>query len=310
MKRFYPFLSLAALVAFAISSSGQNSAPKGVANNSSGSGPATGANSRTAAPVTERYDTGDQTAVGEPILPAPPMPKGSTTLIGGTVEGVDHVRNRVAIKPFGGKRMMVHFDERTHIYRDGVETTQLAIRKGERVYVDTMAAGSEVLARNIRVVTQLNAADTRGQVINASNGELSIRDELSGEPVKLAVDDNTRVTRDGRQVPLTEVTPGSLVAIEFSPNKADRGVARQIDLLAAPGSMFTFAGRVTNLDLSQGLMSIANQSDDRTYDVSVLRPQLPGDLMVGSDVVVKAVFDGKEYKANSVDVTQARTQNR
>ena len=33
------------------------------------------------------------------------------------------------------------YDKRTHVYRDGVETTQLGIRKGDRAYVDTMLDG-------------------------------------------------------------------------------------------------------------------------------------------------------------------------
>ncbi len=271
--------------------------------------PKTGSPAEMPAPVTQRYDTAEQgpAGTGEPILPAPPMPRSTTTLVGGMVDGVDHVRDHVTLRPFGGKKMVVHFDERTHVYRDGVETTQLAIHKGDRVYVDTMLDGSQVLARNIRVITQANAADARGQVITNSGGEISIRDDLSGQPVGLAVDGNTHVVRDGKPVGIAEVTPGSLVTVQFAPDKADRGIAREIRVLASPGAVFTFAGRVTNLDLSVGQISIANQSDNRTYDISVVRPLLPGDLMVGSDVVVKAMFDGKEYRANSVNVTQART---
>lgn len=259
-------------------------------------------------PVTERYDTNQGTGPStEPILPVPPMPKSTTTLIGGTVESVDHVRDHLTVKPFGGKKISVHFDQRTHIYRDGVETTQLAIKKNERVYVDTQLDRSEVLARNIRLITQENAADARGQVLTASNGQLSIRDVLSGESVDLATNAKTRVFRDGTEVPISQVTPGSLITVQFVPGQENRGVAQEIKLLAAPGSVFTFAGQVTNLDLSQEMMSIANQSDNRTYDITVLQHVVPGNLMVGSDVVVKATFDGKQYRANSVDVTKART---
>lgn len=319
MKRFYPYCVLLVVVAcagFGLAQSEQSAQSKdsaGQANPTAAAAAAkTASPAEMPAPVTQRYDTADQgpAGTGEPILPAPPMPKSTTTLVGGMVDGVDHVRDRVSLRPFGGKKMVVHFDERTHIYRDGVETTQLAIHKGDRVYVDTMLDGSQVLARNIRVITQANAADARGQVITNSGGEISIRDDLSGQPVGLAVDGNTHVVRDGKPVAIAEVTPGSLVTVQFAPDKADRGIAREIRVLASPGATFTFAGRVTNLDLSVGQISIANQSDNRTYDISVVRPLLPGDLMVGSDVVVKAMFDGKEYRANSVNVTQARTGNR
>jgi hypothetical protein len=316
MKRFYPYCVLVAVLAcgsFGLAQSEKSAqskeSPAQANRPASPAAPATAAPAEMPAPVTQHYDNADQgpAGTGEPILPAPPMPKSTTTLVGGTVDGVDHVRDRVSLRPFGGKKMVVHFDERTHVYRDGVETTQLAIHKGDRVYVDTMLDGSQVLARNIRVITQANAADTRGQVIANSGGEISIRDDLSGQPVGLAIDSNTHVVRDGKQVAIAEVTPGSLVTVQFAPDKPDRGIAREIRVLASPGAVFTFAGRVTNLDLSVGQLSIANQSDNRTYDISVVRPLLPGNLMVGSDVVVKAMFDGKEYRANSVNVTQART---
>lgn len=319
MKRFYPYCVLLAVIGCAslgLAQTEQSAQSKAsgaqVSQTAAPVAPKPASPAETPAPVTQHYDTADQgpAGTGEPILPAPPMPKSTTTLVGGMVDGVDHVHDRVALRPFGGKKMVVHFDERTHVYRDGVETTQLAIRKGDRVYVDTMLDGSQVLARNIRVITQANAADTRGQVITNSGGEISIRDDLSGQPVGLAVDSNTHVVRDGKQVAVAEVTPGSLVTVQFAPDKADRGIAREIHVLASPGAVFTFAGRVTNLDLSVGQLSIANQSDDRTYDISVVRPLLPRDLMVGSDVVVKAMFDGKEYRANSVNVTRARTGNR
>lgn len=321
MKRFYPYCVLVAVVAcgsFGLAQSVKSAQNKDAQAQSqsnqaaSPAAPAVAAPADLPAPVTQRYDNADQgpTGTGEPILPAPPMPKSTTTLVGGTVDGVDHVRDRVALHPFGGKKMVVHFDERTHIYRDGVETTQLAIHKGDRVYVDTMLDGSQVLARNIRVITQISAADARGQVLVNSGNEISLRDDLSGQPVDLVVDGNTHVVRDGKQATVADLTPGSLVTVQFAPDKADRGIAREIRVLASPGAVFTFSGRVTNLDLSVGQISIANQSDSKTYDISVVRPLLPGNLMVGSDVVVKAMFDGKQYTANSVNVTQARTGNR
>jgi len=321
MKRFYPYCVLAAVVACgsfglaqnAKSAQSKNSQAQSQSNQpASPATPAVAAPADLPAPVTQRYDNADQgpAGTGEPILPAPPMPKSTTTLVGGTVDGVDHVRDRVSLRPFGGKKMVVHFDERTHIYRDGVETTQLAIHKGDRAYVDTMSDGSQVLARNIRVITQVNDADARGQVLTNSGNGISLQDELSGQAVDLSVNGDTHVVRDGKQATVADLTPGSLVTVQFAPDKTDHGIAREIRLLASPGAVFTFAGRVTNLDLSVGQISIANQSDNKTYDISVVRPLLPGNLMVGSDVVVKAMFDGKEYRADSVNVTQARTGNK
>src|SRR5262249_51616637 len=102
----------------------------------------------------------DSSNIGDPLLDVPPLPKGNVTVVGGTVEKVDQIRNKMVVEPFGGgDKLKVTFDERTHIFRDGTETTQMGIHKGDRVYVDTMLDGARVFARNIRVQSQVGAAD-------------------------------------------------------------------------------------------------------------------------------------------------------
>ena len=78
-----------------------------------------------------------------PLLEIPPLPKSNTTLIGGFATSIDHVRNRLTVQPFGrGEKVKLFTDERTHIYRNGAETTVLGIHKGDRVYVDTITVAS------------------------------------------------------------------------------------------------------------------------------------------------------------------------
>src|SRR5690348_14519362 len=60
----------------------------------------------------------------DPLLDLPALPKGSVTLLGGTVKSIDQVRDHLTVEPFGGKSEKIAFDERTHFYRDGGETTQ------------------------------------------------------------------------------------------------------------------------------------------------------------------------------------------
>ncbi len=124
-----------------------------------GTQPAAGAPEEPEQPKTEILDS-SATSSGvvatdghDPVLDPAPLPNGSTTLVGGIVTGVDHVRNRLSMRVFGGGKWKVGFDERTHIFRNGAETTQLAIKKGERVYVDTMLdkKNHEIFARNIRL---------------------------------------------------------------------------------------------------------------------------------------------------------------
>src|SRR5215510_4905242 len=95
-----------------------------------------------AAPKTEILDSsatsGALTTDGhDPILDPAPVPATITTLVGGTISAIDRMRNKLSVQVFGGNRWTINFDERTHIFHNGAETTQLALKKGERVYIDT-----------------------------------------------------------------------------------------------------------------------------------------------------------------------------
>ena len=52
---------------------------------------------------------------------------------------------------FGGGRTRIRFDARTHIYRDGMVAALGDLQNGSRVYVDTVLAGVDIFAENIRV---------------------------------------------------------------------------------------------------------------------------------------------------------------
>src|SRR5580700_450371 len=56
----------------------------------------------------------NQSAHAVPDLPS--QPKGKTTLMGGKIRSVDHVRDRIVLDIFGGGHMTVLFDERTHVF--------------------------------------------------------------------------------------------------------------------------------------------------------------------------------------------------
>ncbi len=257
-------------------------------------------------PTTVRPDGGDKrkTIDTDPVMGVPALPNGKTSMIGGTVSKIDGVHNKMNVKIFGkGGQWDLAFDERTHFYRDGAETTFENVKKGDRVYVDTMLDGHRILARNVRVVTNTGPADARGQVTSYGNGSMEIRDELSARPVFFQVTDATEVKRDGRAGSLADVRQGSLIAVQFLPGKENRGVAKTITVLAAPGENFTFAGKITHLDLRAGILAVENRTDSKTYDIAFDREhKLPSNLMVGSDVKVAAMFDGKQYKASQINV--------
>ena len=250
----------------------------------------------------------DAVDANDPLFGVPPLPKGKVSLIGGTVQKIDRLRNRVKVKTFGGgKSMSMAFDERTHIYRDGVETTERGIRQGDRVYVDTMLDGGRLFARNIRVVTSLKPSDAQGQIVfyDARSGRMTVRDDLSATPVSFRVTHDT-VVKGGDGQGAIELVPGALVTVRFAPDKSNRDLAREISVLAVPGTMVTFSGKVRHLDMSTRTIAVENLTDNKTYELSFEPGVVKNDVTVGSDVSVSAVFRGKGYKAQSVSTSQAR----
>ena len=242
-----------------------------------------------------------------PLLEPPPLPKGKPTLIGGLAIHVDQVRNHLTVQPFGGgPRIKVFVDERSHIYRDGAETTVLGIHKGDRVYVDTMLDGSNIFAKNVRVVTQTGKAQMRGQVVgfNREKGTLSVRDQLSAQPINFDVSAGTRFSSADGATTAGDLQPGSLVDVQFAPNRNNRPSAQQIVVLAQPGDTYVFSGVIVSLDMRTSSLSLQNRSDQQTYELHFSVPAASGShaLKVGAQVTARAVFDGKEYKANNLEI--------
>lgn len=241
----------------------------------------------------------------DPRFGVPPMPKGRVSLIGGIVQNIDPIRQRVTVRVFGNnKKMTFGYDERSHLYRDDVPVTYKGLQKGEHVYIDSMLdRNNHLFARNVRVVTSLKPADARGQIMQFQprTGLLIIRDELSRAPVYLHIAPDTKITgnhADSRQ----DLIPGSLVAVHFASDYHRSDIAREIDILAIPGSIFTFAGNVTHLDMPDGILAVHNRSDDKTYELRFDPGVVSDNVTVGSDVTVSAEFAGTEYKAKSVKV--------
>jgi len=215
------------------------------------------------------------------------------------------------VEPFGNHaRMKFIFDERSHIYRDGVETTQLAIKKGDRVYVDSQLDGPKMFARNVRLVTQLTPADADGQLLSYDqrNGVISMRDRLSSQAIRFSVNADTRISKaDDQAGSPADLQPGALVSVEFAPDRSNRGIAQKIKVLALPGAQFRFAGAITHLDVKSNIMAIENTSDGKNYEVGFERADVTGrdDLAVGAEVNVVATFQGDKYLAREISVTQA-----
>jgi hypothetical protein len=247
-------------------------------------------------------------SAADSLFDLPPLPKATVTLVGGTVTHIDRVRNKLTVQVFGGKKMKFAFDDRTHIYRNGIETTQLGIRKGDRVYVDTQLDGTQVFARNIRVEDKTGPADASGQVLSydAHNGKLVLRDQLSSTAVSFTTAKDTSFQGDAT---VADLVPGALVDLTFVPGARERGVVQKIHVIAKPGDRFTFAGNVTYLDVSRGILAIHNRTDNKSYEVR-FDPTAPdaGALRVGSQATITAAFDGSGYSSRGISVQQAKAQ--
>jgi hypothetical protein len=245
----------------------------------------------------------------DPILDPAPMPRTTTTLVGGIISGVDRMRNRLTVQVFGGGHWKVNFDERTHIFHNGAETTQLVLKKGERVYVDTQLDNNEhaIFARNIRVGVAAPPADADGQVIDVDlrHSEVTLRDVINSVPVRFAIDPQTRISNGQTPTVLKEILPGTLVHVRFAAERPNRGLAREIDIVARPGANFTFAGKVTFLDMHRGLLAVQNSVDDKNYEIHFSPTSVPdrANLGIGITVRVVATFEGSRYTAQSVAIT-------
>jgi len=234
-------------------------------------------------------------------------------LIGGTAARIDHVRNLLTIQPFGGgQKIKVFVDERSHIYRDGGETTVLGIRKGDRVYVDSMLDGARVFAKNVRVETQTGTAEVRGQVtaMNQEKGTVTVRDELSSTAVTFAVAGTTQYSALKGTASSSDLQPGSMVDVQFAPGKDKHDVAQQVVLLAKPGDSYVFSGVVTNINLRDGTLALENHSDEQTYELHFDQSAVDDrdKLKVGSEVTAHAVFNGKQYNANDLQLQAASAE--
>jgi hypothetical protein len=99
--------------------------------------------------------------------------------------------------------------------------------------------------------------------------------------------------------------PGSIVQVQFSADAAGHRLARLVEVYASPGSVFTFAGKLTYLDLSKGRLALQNRTDNKAYDIGFDPAGAVYDtLTVGSEVTVSAVFDGNQYRARNISVTE------
>jgi Domain of unknown function (DUF5666) len=247
------------------------------------------------------------------LLPdLPSLPPEKATLIGGTLQKLDRIRDEITVRVFGGGKMKISFDPRTHIYLGTNPGSTSDLHQGDRVYVDTILDGSTVFAKTIRLKNTASAGESQGIVTSyrSDRGELLLRDVLSPHPLKVLLTPETKVVQSGESASAGELVPGTLVAIEFGSQQDGRDVAREISVLAVPGSTFTFVGRVTGLDLRLGLIVMTSSTDNKTYEIYFDPSLIPADenLHESAQVTVLTRFDGSRYVVRSLTVNSPNQQ--
>jgi hypothetical protein len=162
------------------------------------------------------------------------------------------------------------------------------------------------------MLSQAPEGEAQGQVTsyNAGTGQLILTAALSGQPITLHVPSGTSVIGVGQvtvaspAAGLQELVNGTLVSVKFDSSNNGRGLARQISILATPGSSFVFIGSVVSLDLAANRLVLLDPKDDQRYLIVFDRSRLPmsRELHVGTRLRVTASFDGAHYVATAAKV--------
>jgi len=251
-------------------------------------------------------DSADPSIMVDPasLLPElPALPQKNVSLIGGTLERLDRVRDQMTIQVFGGGHMSALFDPRTRVYRGGKEVTIADLQPGERVYLDTILNGSTVFARSIRLSSTPSAGESQGIVLRYKNGELIFRDALTPSPARVRLAPSTQFFEDRRGVPASTLVTGSLIGIKFDSQGNGHDVAREITILARPGTPYTFSGQLVHIDLRTGLLALISSVDHKTYEVYLDSTVPPDDnLQPGVNVTVIANFEDSRYVARTITI--------
>jgi hypothetical protein len=250
----------------------------------------------------------DPDAVVDPasLLPnLPALPRAKATLIGGTIQRLDRVRDQITLGVYGGGKMKILFDPRIKIYLGANEGAASDLKVGQRISLDTILNGDIVMARTIRLKTAGNVGETQGTVLNyrSDRGELTIRDAISPTPVKIRIGASTRIMQGDHSISASQISTDSLVAVKFNSEGDGHQVASEISILALPGSRYTFQGQILNLDLRTGMLVLSSSTDHKVYEIYLDPSSTPDEnLQPGAVVTVETNFEGSRYVARSLSI--------
>src|SRR5947209_11112408 len=176
-------------------------------------------------------ESGEVTLDPASLLPdLPPLRPAKATLIGGTIRNLDRVRYQVTVQLFRGGKLQIRFDPRTRIYNNGAPGSTSDLKKGDRIYIDTVLDGSAIFAKTIHLKNSAAAGQSQGVVTQyrADKGELELRDLLSPQPLKIRLTPQTKIVEGERTASAGKLAPGTLVAIKFGAQQNGSDVASEV----------------------------------------------------------------------------------
>ncbi len=242
------------------------------------------------------------------VLPLPPG--GKSTILGGQIRDVDPVLDQFTLGVVGQRPLKILFDERTQLFRNGKIISLRELRSEEHASVQTVLDGGNVYALSIHVLSQTPEGECQGHVLNydPATGTLTVNANLSREPIRLMLRDDTPVVREGQAAftsgaeGKSDLVNGSLVVVKFEANGKGQAVANHVTVLARPGSSFVFSGKLSSLDMHSGLLVLLDPRDDKSYQISFAPARIPGSdhLHTGDQVRVAASFDEGRYTATEI----------
>jgi hypothetical protein len=228
------------------------------------------------------------------------LPRGKVSLVRGVLRQLDPIHDQLLIRAFGGRDIRINFDPRTQLVAQDMHVRLTSIPTGSVLSVDTVINNGKLFAVSVRM-SPSNTAEIDGQIVSydTAKSQLMLRDPLSPENLSLHLTASTTVFDQGHSAALRALSPGTLVRVSFIP--AGKTV-NKIEILAARGNSFTFAGLVVAVDLHSRVLSLSNDTDQSIRELAIgsLDASSLSLLKEGAAVTVQAEFDGDRYNVRAV----------
>jgi hypothetical protein len=241
----------------------------------------------------------------------PPLPKAKSTILGGSIRGVDPVRDQLVLDIYGAKPMKILYDERTEVFNDGKKIPLRALGPAAHASVQTALDGANVFAISIHILSAQPGGNFEGRVLsyNPDTGVLMLAASASRQPFRVIVSPQTSFKRLGQSVfssiqsGISDLVPGSLVSVKFDADNRGRGVAQQVSVLAAPGATFIFSGTLSELDLHTGSLVLEDPRTNQRYTIFFDPTRDPASRLRASQRVrISADYDGSRYFATEISI--------